>query len=198
MPEPQRLPEGQFQYFPGARVVGDQVGHVPGRRRQRLPHGTTDRLRRHVLCEERTHREGTGLAQQTEYEVLRDDLGITGRPSLVLCRHDDVPGTFGESAEALLGIEICGTLCYETLLDCLLRNTHTAADVGPGRAGATGLVDEVADQVVGDLSEMLGGEDRVGQLFQGVGVDLFDGIDEVVQPHGIAHGDRIRHASTLG
>lgn len=130
--------------------------------------------------------------------MLRGDLGIAGRPGLVLCRHDDVPGTFGESAEALFGIEIGGPLGHETFLGRLLGDAHTAADVGPGRAGATGPVDEVADQVVGDLSEMLGGENGVRQLFEGIGVDLLDGVDEVVQPHGIAHGDRIRHSSTIG
>ena len=44
----------------------------------------------------------------------------------------------------------------------LLGDAHAAADVGPGGAGAPGLVDEVADEVVGDLLRLLGwdGEDR--------------------------------------
>ena len=63
-------------------------------------------------------------------------------------------------------------------------DAHAPADVGPRRAGAAGLVDEVADQVVRDLAEVLGGQDGVAELVEGVVVDRGDRRDEVVQAYG--------------
>ncbi len=58
--------------------------------------------------------------------------------------------------------------------------------------GAAGLIDEVADQVIGDLAEVFGGQHRIGELFEGIGVDGLDGADEGVEADGIGH------ASTVG
>ena len=43
----------------------------------------------------------------------------------------------------------------------------------------------MADQVVGHLAEVVGGEDGVAELVEGVGVDLLDGRDQVVEPDGV-------------
>nr|BFF03912.1 hypothetical protein GCM10020241_55870 [Streptoalloteichus tenebrarius] len=76
----------------------------------------------------------------------------------------------------------------------LLAHPHAAADVGPGRARVPGPVHEVADQVVGQLAEVVGEQDGVAQLLQrvAVGVALADGVDEVVQSRCVSH------ASTIG
>ena len=78
------------------------------------------------------------------------------------------------AAEALAGVEVGerppGLLGDEALLRRLLGDAHAAADLGPGGARAAGLVDEVADQVVGDVAEVVGGEHGVGELVEGVGV----------------------------
>jgi hypothetical protein len=41
----------------------------------------------------------------------------------------------------------------------------------------------VPDEVLGDLAEVLGGDDGIGELGEGVvGAGLADGVDEVVEP----------------
>jgi hypothetical protein len=52
----------------------------------------------------------------------------------------------------------------------LLGDGHALADIGPRGAGAAGLIDEVPDQVVGHFVEMLGGQHRVGELVERIGV----------------------------
>ena len=60
------------------------------------------------------------------------------------------------------------------------------------------MVHEVADQMVGDVPERLGGEHRVGELFQRFGVDGDDRVDEVVEADGVIDADGLAHRSTLG
>ncbi|WP_308259078.1 hypothetical protein [Pseudonocardia sp. H11422] len=55
----------------------------------------------------------------------------------------------------------------------------------------------MADQMVGHVAEVIRDEDRVGELFEGVGVHLRDGLDQVVEPDWVRHSDRISHTSTL-
>jgi hypothetical protein len=55
----------------------------------------------------------------------------------------------------------------------------------------------VADQVVRDLPEVISGDDRVGKLVEWVGVDLPDGLDQVVEPNLAGHADWIRHTSRI-
>ena len=78
--------------------------------------------------------------------VLRDD--------------DDIARARGEPAEACIRVERggfeVGRLRHEPLLRGLLGDAHALADLGPRRAGSPGLVDEMADQVIGDLAEGLG------------------------------------------
>jgi hypothetical protein len=47
----------------------------------------------------------------------------------------------------------------------------------------------VADQVVGDLAEVLASEDGIGELLQGLAVDFLDRGDQLVELDG-----RCRHA----
>ena len=86
----------------------------------------------------------------------------------------------------------------EALLGGLLGDAHALADVGPGGAGAAGLIDEVADEVIGDLTEGLPGEYRVGELVERLVVDGLDGGDEVVEADGVGDLGGFDHASTLG
>ncbi|MFD2122634.1 hypothetical protein ACFSNO_29390 [Streptomyces cirratus] len=41
----------------------------------------------------------------------------------------------------------------------------------------------MADEVVRDVTEVLGGDDGSAELLQGVGVDLLDGLDQVVEAY---------------
>src|SRR5205823_732786 len=126
------------------------------------------------------------------------DLLVTCRMGFVLRRHHDVPRPLGEPAESLVGIEIrwlAGTLRNETLLSCLFGDPHAPADLRPGRARASCLVDEVADQMVSDVAEVIRGDDRVRKLFENVRVHLLDGLDQVVEPDWIRHTDWILQAN---
>ena len=44
-----------------------------------------------------------------------------------------------------------------------------------------------------DVTQMVGGEDGVGELIECVGVGFLDGIDEVVESDGDVHGRGIGH-----
>ena len=72
------------------------------------------------------------------------------------------------------------------------------ADVGPRCAGATGAIDEVADQVVGDLAEGLRGEDGIFELFERLVVTGLDCVDQVVETNGVGDLPIWSHASTVG
>ena len=75
----------------------------------------------------------------------------------------------------------------------LLGHPHAAADVGPGRAGATGLVDEVAEEVVGQVAEPVGGQGGLGEVGERVAVRVLGahGRDEVVEAYGCGFGQRV-------
>ena len=111
------------------------------------------------------------LGQQPEDQVSRADLVVACRAGLVLRCHHDIPRPLGEPAESLAGVEIdrlAGVLRDEPLLGRLLGDSHACANGRPGRARAPRLVDEVADQVVGHVAEMVGDDDRPGELFKGI------------------------------
>jgi len=55
----------------------------------------------------------------------------------------------------------------------------------------------VADQVVGDLAQVLGGQDGIGELVEGVGVYLLDGVDQLIETDGIGDGCRLGHSVTI-
>ena len=84
----------------------------------------------------------------------------------VLGGDDGAAGAGGEPAEARVRVEGGVGLGHEPLLGGLLGDTHALADVGPRRARAAGLIDEVADQMVGEVAEVLGGQHRVGELLE--------------------------------
>jgi hypothetical protein len=112
---------------------------------------------------------------------------VPGRAGLSFRLDHGAAGRAGEPAEdvaaSLLGL--LGSLGYEPLLGGLFGDAHTAADVGPRRAGPPGLVDEVPDEVVGQLAELVGDEHGVGQPLQrvAVGVLTLDMVDEVVKSY---------------
>jgi hypothetical protein len=43
----------------------------------------------------------------------------------------------------------------------------------------------VPDQVVGQLTEVVGGDDGAGELLELVVMDAADGVDQVIQPDGV-------------
>src|SRR5690606_16153727 len=87
-------------------------------------------------------------------------------------------------------------LRHEPLAGSLLGDPHRLTDLGPRGTGAASLVDEVPDEVVGELAEVIGGDDRAGELLEDVGMDRADGVDEIVEANG--GGDRSRfHTTTL-
>ncbi|GAA3080461.1 hypothetical protein GCM10020254_26020 [Streptomyces goshikiensis] len=145
--------------------------------------------------------EALRLGEQAEDEVLGADLGAAAGAGLVLRGDDDVAGAGGEAAEALARVHAAFALLVglgdEALLGGLAGDAHAAADVGPGGAGAAGLVDEVTDEVVGHVAEGLGDDDGAAELLQGVGVDLLDGLDQVVEAYRVGHANgfhrRVRH-----
>ena len=51
----------------------------------------------------------------------------------------------------------------------------------------------MADEVVGDLAQVLGGEHGVGELVERLVVDRGDGLDQVVEADGVGHADGIDH-----
>jgi len=55
----------------------------------------------------------------------------------------------------------------------------------------------VADEVVGHIAEVIGGDHRTGELLQCVGVGLLDGLDQAVEAHGRGGRKWLRHASAL-
>ena len=75
---------------------------------------------------------------------------------------------------------------------CLVTPMHLPISVhdAPDRAG---LVDEVADEMVGDLAEGLGGEHGVGELFERFVCTVLDDVDEVVKADGVGDLGRLGH-----
>ena len=123
--------------------------------------------------------------------MLRRDLLLTGTARRRLRLDDSAPSLVGETGEVARARALRPG--HEPLLHRLFRHAHVPADVGPGRARAAGLIDEVPDQVVGHLAEVLPDGDGVAEPLQRVAVGvagLHEG-DEVVEAHCGGH------ASTL-
>ena len=127
--------------------------------------------------------------------MVGGDLVVAGVVRGILGRDHRVAGPRGEASETLFGVQRGGLGAGdESLLGGLFGDAHALADVGPGGSRAAGLIDEVPDQVVGDLAQMLGGQHGVGELVQHVGVHPFDGVDQLVEADGIGDGRRFGHA----
>src|SRR5579872_3316622 len=67
----------------------------------------------------------------------------------------------------------------EPLLRRLLGDAHRVADLGPGRSRLARLVDEVADQVAGDVAEVLGKLNGGGHVLERPAALAVDVADEV-------------------
>ncbi|MES4831026.1 L-2-hydroxyglutarate oxidase [Streptomyces anthocyanicus] len=119
------------------------------------------------------------------YELARPEL-VRGLVCLgrVVGGHHDVARAGRVAAEALAGVQVGRFLGHEALLRRLAGDPHALADVGPGRARTSGLVHEVADEVVGHLAEVLAGDDGVLELFQRLRMHLLDRGDEFVEAYG--------------
>ena len=169
VPEPQRVAERQLQDLAGVRVERDQGRDVVDLRGQRRDDGAPQRVRRDAPIGDRLRGHALGLADQSEHEcaVRISALPASRASSCAATTTLRARGVnrlkpwFGSSAS--LGL---GGLGNEPLLGGLLGHAHALADVGPGRAGAPGPVDEVADQVVGHLAEVLTDENGVRQLVE--------------------------------
>ena len=151
--EPQGRPERQLERLLRPGVVGDQHRIGVAARRQ----GRDHRVPR--LPEVDTLRaQGTGpgalAAEQAEDEVRGDHLGVAGLLGLAHAGDDRGAGGLGEPLEAVRRVGV--GFADEPLLRGLLGDAHAAADLGPRCAGPAGLVDEVADQMVGDLADVVG------------------------------------------
>ena len=151
-----------------------------------LPGGASARLparpARHPGRLDRLAGQALPLGEQAEHEVQAGHLRLAALAGGVLRLEDDHLGPVGEPVQRRLAGD-------EALLHRLLGDPHALPDRGPGGTGAAGLVDEVPDQVVGQLVDVAADPGRLGELVEGrslrvPGPDLGD---ELVQ----------RHASTL-
>jgi hypothetical protein len=130
--------------------------------------------------------------------VLAGDLVVARLAGLLLRAGRGAAGPAGEPPEESAGRGGSGLrrgLGDETLLGGLLADAHALPDLGPRRPGPAGLVDEVADEMVGELAELFGGEHGGREMLQGMPVRMrgLHVVDEVVQACG-----KLIHASTLG
>jgi hypothetical protein len=139
--------------------------------------------------------------QQAESEVVRKDKALPVLPRFLLGGHDHVLGARGEAGERVRvegvgqqGLPVgVGSPGHEALLRRLLGDAHGLADLGPRCARLAGLVDKVADQVVGQLTEMHGDPHGRRHLVKRRAFGALDVNDQFVESHGW-----LRHTSTLG
>ncbi len=174
---------------------GISAGHVVNARGQR--DGLVHDIGVDALAGEQLGGQAAGIGEQGEKQMVGLNLGIAGVVGLVLRLDNDVAGAWGEPPESRIRVERCVNLRHEPFLRGLLGDAHALADLGPRRPRLAGLVDEMPDEVVGDLAEGLGGEHGVGELLQRFGVHLLDDIDEVVEADGVGDLRRLGHAVNL-
>ena len=55
----------------------------------------------------------------------------------------------------------------------------------------------MADQVIGDIAEVVAGDDGIGELVERIGMGELDGIDQIVESNGRGELSRIGHPSTV-
>ena len=159
--------------------------------------GLVDDVPVDALTGQQLDRQTVGVVEQRQQQMVRGDLVVACLLRLVLCDDDDIARAWGEPSEAGAGIERgrfeVGRFRHEPFLRGLLGDAHALADIGPRRPGLARLVDEMTDQMVGDLAEGLGRQHRIGELFEWFGVHLFDDVDEVVEANGVGDLGRFGH-----
>jgi hypothetical protein len=172
-------------------VVAGRPAAVP----ERVEDGEAHVLDR-GLGRDRPGREAPRVGDQPEQHVPRLHLVVVGRPGQVLRADHRDPGAVGEPGPVTQLRDVVGAARHEPLLRGLLGHAHAAADLGPGGAGAAGLVDEVPDEVVGVVGELLGDQHGVGEVGERVaaGMGGQHGGDQVVQAYGMG---MVGHASTV-
>ena len=151
----------------------------------------------HSATGQQLGREPFRFVEQGEQQVVRSDLGVSGLVRAVLRGDHDIARAWGEPPEAGVGVErrrIARGFGHEPLLGGLLGDAHALTDFGPRCPGSTRLVDEVADEVISDFAERLGGQHRVGELLQRLVVHLLDDVDEVVEADGVGDLGGLGHA----
>ena len=153
------LAEGQLEHLAGRAAEGDQrrgFGRGGGQR-----YGGVQGLGVDLLQPKQHRGQRGGIAEHPEQQMGGGDLAVGGVVRGVLSRDHRSSGSGGEPAETLLGVQRGGLgLRHEPLLGGLFGDAHALADIGPGRSRAARLIDEVPDQVVGDLAQMLGRPER--------------------------------------
>ena len=174
VPEAQRLAERQLEHLLRRLAV-----RAPGRRSPRRPAAGPPWRRR---APRRASRPNAVIASAARpcaslatpmRQVGRQDLGVPAAWAAESCAA--ITAFLARGVKRAKPSSSPGSRRQEALARGLLGDAHRPADVGPRRAGATGLVDEVADEVVGQVAEVVGGDHRAGQLLQLVVVDLADG-----------------------
>ena len=129
-------------------------------------------------------RQGIRDGEQPEQQVLGADVGVAELPGGDPGAGHADPGPVGE---ALAGERLRG----EPLLGGLLADAEGLADLAPRGAAPPGLVDEVAEQRVGELADLVLEAGRLLELGEGlVRRRRADGGDQGVEGDG-----HIGHAS---
>ncbi len=81
---------------------------------------------------------------------------------------DGAASTGGEAREGLPLRQQRFIASGEPLLCCLLAHTHGGADLAPGSARTSGLIDEMADEGIALVAQLLSRHDRVGEVVERV------------------------------
>ncbi len=180
----QCLPEHQLEHLLRGAVERDvPVGH--GVRGDEVGFGgVAQDIEIDPECGQRRHRDGGPLHQEPQEQVLGADLVLAAAPRRRLGLDDRVPRPRREAGEVALTGRAFRT-GHEPLLHGLFRDPHVPPDVRPRRARAPGLVDEVPDEVVGDLTEVLADGDGIAEPFEraALGVAVLHEGDEVVESY---------------
>ena len=190
------------RHFPGSGVDAEQLGRLverrPAARRSRRPVPTPEC---HALRDDRPRApSASGSARRRPSTKCRGDARRCRRHALLVHRGDHDVARPRRRKRLKPGWDrdpmVRRGLSERTLLRRLLRgrpcSCRCRSTMRPNRRA---VVDEVPDQMVGHLPEVIGGDHGVGQLVEGLGVDLLDGVDEVIEPDRVGYGEGGRHSS---
>ena len=158
--QPQRLPHRQLEHLLQPGREGHVLGGRCAGRRKRGQRGRGHGVLGHPGGLDRAAGEPLPLGEQAEDQVQAGELAVAPFAGVVLRLQHHHLGAVGEAVHR-------GVAGDEALLDRLLGHPHALADQRPGGAGPARLVDEVPDQVVGELAELVGDGGRLGEVVQG-------------------------------